>query len=74
MRPDHAARAVALQELKPVVWVLSKAPSPSLGYHVFYPKYILKSALERGKSARRYRFNSPPTRVKLLVLEMRGLN
>ena len=30
-RPDHAARAVALQELKTVVWVLSKAPSPSLG-------------------------------------------
>ena len=33
-----------------------------------------KSDLERGKSARRYRLNSPPTRVKLLVLEMRGLN
>ena len=30
-RPDHAARAVALQELKTVVWVLSKAPSPGLG-------------------------------------------
>ena len=50
LRPDHTARAVALQELKTVVWRFSKDPSPSLGEHPTQSKLSLKVPWGGGKA------------------------
>eukprot|EP00964_Phaeocystis_antarctica_P012457 scaffold6865_cov62-Phaeocystis_antarctica.AAC.1 len=42
LRPDHTARAVALQELKAVVWAFSKDPLPSLVEHLTRSELSLK--------------------------------
>ena len=69
LRPDHAARAVALQELKRLYLDVLLGSIAQLRRAYYTQKHMPKGALERWKSARRHRLpvDSPSTRVWVLT-------